>query len=772
MRFFTSLASIVLCLLTFFSSAHSSDILSKDSQQTSQLYIDEIDRLQTSSTISKFDLPSEDLPLFLISDQINNNDDGSFSFIGNAQFRRMDSVIKGNHIKFYRDNGNIYVDGDVYIRLGNSVLIGSNAFLNLDNVNGYVKDVKFWPGYKEVYGEAERADIISQSTIKLVNVIYSGSEIYDESWHTKSSSVILDFDRNIGKLINSRLYLCNIPILYIPYMSFPIKDEPKSGFLMPAYSLSYGNGYDVVLPYYVNISSYCDATIYSRFLSQRGLILSSDFRYVNDSCYGIINGSYMHKDKITNCDRWHYKFRNCFYIRDNLLLDFDISRASDNYYFRDLFYRYTDVDEKKYLPKIGKLSWTGKYFDGHITLSAYQVLADDIETSFYYHRLPEIHIRYRDCFWSKLGLDLDFNMVKFVRSRYHRNLLYDGGDRLSFYPSINYKMVSDYFYMTPKLGIHLSEYHIKNNNSTYYKSRFTPICSLDGSVSRSDSVDIFKKSFKQTLESKFFYLYIPYSNQEDLPCYDTNLVDFNYQSLFDENAYSGGWDRIADANHITLLLRAKYNDVNSEFERVSISAANRIYLDNRKVCMPGETLCNNNSSILLLSVKASTESDKVFEMSFDYDFYKKNLCKYSTSIKWNPQGLTSIYIAYKYQNDIQDLLNTISISFQWPLSEKLYGVGRLDFLHSCNIEGNKKISIPKFLMGFEYKRDKSWTNRLVFHRYSSFNGNINNALLFQLELRGLGSIGTDMANLLENNIQSYRQLDDVNFSNSIFDTYE
>ncbi|AGF48828.1 LPS-assembly protein LptD [Candidatus Kinetoplastidibacterium galati] len=771
MRFFISLASSIVCLLTFFD-ATSSTILSKTPQQTDRLFADDLGQLQISSTISKFDLPFDDLPLFLIADHINDDTDGSFSLVGNAQLRRMDSVIKGNHIKFYRDNGNIYVDGNVYIRLGNSTLIGSDAFLNIYPVNGYIKNVRFWKCYNDVYAEADRVDIINQSKIKLLNVVYSGVENYKESWYTKSSSMILDFDKNIANLINGRLYLCNIPILYMPYISFPIRPEPKSGFLMPTYSLVSGNGYDIILPYYINISSYCDATIYQRISSQRGFILSNEFRYVNDNYYGVVNGSYVYKDKITGLDRWYYKFRNCFYIKDNLSLDFDISRVSDNYFFRDLSFRYSDNDERKYLSQISKISWHGDNFDTYVKLSSYQVLVDGIETNFYYKRLPEIFVRYNDLY-GKLGIDLDFNMVRLIRSRYERDSLNDNCNRLQFYPSINYNLASDPYYITSKFGVHLSEYYLKNDINSYYKSRVVPIFSLSCGSYIVNNVSIFKKSFNQIIEPKFFYLYIPYSNQEDLPCYDTTRIDFSFQSLFDENIYDGGWDRISDANHITLLLKAKYSDVNLEHEKISISAANRIYLDRRKVFMPGEVLCNNSISNLLLSFTTSPLIDTVVEACFDYDLCKNNLCKYLASIKWNPQESTNINLLYKYQNETQDILRTIILSFQWPLTEKFYGLGRLDFLHSFNMKGDKKISVPKFLIGFEYKKDKSWINRLVFHRYSLFNGNINNALLFQLELRGLGTIGTDMTDLLESSVYDYKPLiNNDNSLNSIFDNYE
>ncbi|MFP3700858.1 putative LPS assembly protein LptD, partial [Burkholderia sp. SIMBA_013] len=88
-----------------------------------------------------------------------------------------------------------------------------------------------------------------------------------------ANTVDIDFDENEGVARNGVLYFKDVPILASPYMTFPVKKERKSGFLMPTYGTTSKGGFDFSLPYYLNIAPNYDATIQPRYFSKRGLQL-------------------------------------------------------------------------------------------------------------------------------------------------------------------------------------------------------------------------------------------------------------------------------------------------------------------------------------------------------------------------------------------------------------------------------------------------------------------------------------------------------------------
>ncbi|HIE41801.1 MAG TPA: LPS-assembly protein LptD, partial [Nitrospinaceae bacterium] len=70
-----------------------------------------------------------------------------------------------------------------------------------------------------------------------------------------------------------------LPVLYTPYISFPLDDRRITGLLAPSFGNSEDNGYDTVIPYYWNIAPNYDLTVWARYMSKRGGMLSGDFRY-------------------------------------------------------------------------------------------------------------------------------------------------------------------------------------------------------------------------------------------------------------------------------------------------------------------------------------------------------------------------------------------------------------------------------------------------------------------------------------------------------------
>src|SRR5690554_3363480 len=105
----------------------------------------------------------------------------------------------------------------------------------------------------------------------------------------------------------------------------------------------------------------------------------------------------------------------------------------------------------------------------------------------------------------------------------------------------------------------------------------------------------------QTLEPRVYYLYVPYRDQSQLPTFDTGIATFNFSQAFSENLFSGGWDRIANANQVTLGLTTRWLDEDTGFERLSLSAAQRLYFDDQYVALTGER-----------GLRTDTKSDYLF----------------------------------------------------------------------------------------------------------------------------------------------------------------
>lgn len=200
--------------------------------------------------------------------------------------------------------------------------------------------------------------------------------------------------------------------------------------------------------------------------------------------------------------------------------------------------------------------------------------------------------------WGGFDAEWVSTAVRFQRPLLNGRRLGPDGDRLQTYPTVSYPIVRPGWFLVPKVGVHYTQYRtdwynrdwnrIGLSNYKRTESRTVPIMSLDAGMIFERDASLFGKAATQTLEPRLYYLRVPYRDQSALPVYDTTLADFSFDQAFQENIYTGGWDRIANANQLTAALTTRWLDANTGFERLSLSAAQRIYFQDQEVTLPAE----------------------------------------------------------------------------------------------------------------------------------------------------------------------------------------
>jgi LPS-assembly protein len=100
----------------------------------------------------------------------------------------------------------------------------------------------------------------------------------------------------------------------------------------------------------------------------------------------------------------------------------------------------------------------------------------------------------------------------------------------------------------------------------------------------------------------------------------------------------------------------------------------------------------------------------------------------------------------------------VSVSFQWPLTRKLYAIGRVDYSLLSNPTLQIEPRVTQAIAGIEYKGDCCWTARVVYQSYAIDPTQVNNAVFFQLELAGLGQLGQNAMGLLGSSIPNFENI--------------
>ena len=800
----------VLLALTNVSSALASG--PEAAAPVSRLTITEIPQGQTSRLVEATQLrvrsgvKDDEKTAFTISDRIDSDADGKIILKGNAEVRRIDSVVKGDRIDYQRDTGQVDVWGNALISRDGTIVRGPELHYNLDSETGEVSQPDFWLGAGGGSGKADRAQIFSRSTMRLTDMTYAACPCPDPAWYISAPRVDFDTEANEGVARNGVLYFKGVPILASPYFTFPLRKERKSGFLMPSYGGSSNSGFEFALPYYFNLAPNYDLTVTPRYMSKRGLQWGAEYRYLGRNYNGQFAGSYLPNDKLTDTKRWMYSWKHQHTFGSGFYAQADVNSVSDDNYFRDFSTIGINQASIDYLPRVFTLGYAGSpYWNATLQHYTYKTLQDTTAGAAFrsppYNKEPELTVTGSRYNWFGFDMVSSNQATRFVLPRYDRGSDYAGyvdgqrlgpdGSRYKSYSTISFPIVSSGWYIKPKAGLHLSQYNTEWYNlaqtwgqrySSYPRSqsRSVPIMSVDSGMTFERDSSFFGVDAIHTLEPRLVYLKVPYRDQSSIPVYDTGIATFNFGQAFDENYFSGGWDRIADANQLTAGLTSRWLDANSGFERLSLSVAQRRYFSERLVTLPGGKPRDDKKSDYLVGAYAAltdTLSTR-FDAQFNPESNERN--RMSAGLRWTPKRLATLSATYRYERDPQQIANpaitsqpnyidgskeNLVVSTQWPLAQKLYFMGRLDY----SIQEKRP---TQTIMGLEYKGNCCWAARMVLQRYSVSLGDKNTAVFLQLELNGLGSLGTDPMSLLTRNISGYQPVNPPIPDKTTFERYE
>lgn len=752
--------------------------------------------LRVSPLLERSTLPDKEMPAFLEGAQIEGDSQGNAKLRGKATIRRQDAVLKANIIDYNKRTG--VMDAQVNARLirDGNVITGTSIIYNSEDGTASVDQPNFWVDNGGA-GVGSWADVFNRDQMSLTDVTYSGCPCPQPSWYIETEKLDLDYAANEGVAKNGVLYFKDVPILASPYLTFPIKKERKSGFLLPTFGNTSTTGADYTQPYYFNIAPNYDATLQARAMSKRGVQLGGEFRYLGESYKGTMAGTYLSKDLQTGESRWLYSAQHSQSFGRGFYGAYNVNGVSDSKYFDDFASLGINQAVISALPRQVGGGWGNEFINTSVQVSTFQTLTGIPQ----YNKLPEYTVNAARFDFG--GFDIQsLNTVTEFQAPLDRRYAYGpggslrwrpDGQRLLSYNSIAYPIVRPGWYITPKVAMSLAQYQTNwyglEQTLGYGQAsngRALPIMSVDSGMTFERDTTFFGKGALQTLEPRAYYLRVPYRDQSQYPVYDTTLADFSFSSAFQENIFAG-FDRIANANQATFALTTRWLDANSGFERLQLGVAQQFYFEDQQVTLPFQVPRTNTKSQFLFGGSAALTDTLNLTSLVQYNPYASQISRAQVTTRWRPQRLATLALSYRYQVNPPALSlyqsqgqNQVSAAFQWPLTNKWYSIGRLDYslnnatapslIDPSTIKGVPKVT--QAVMGLEYKGDCCWTGRVVMQRYVVSVDQTNTAIFFQLELGGLGNLGQNPMGVIGRSIPDYQPINPPVPSISKFERYE
>jgi len=681
------------------------------------------------------------------AETFQNIGDLEFSARGRVELRRDDASLFADHLRFNREFGRLEADGGVRLSSGADRFYGPRLQYDTQNDTGVFEE----PTYllqreRTVRGGAEKLTFLGRARYLLSKATFTSCQPGQEDWVLHADELELDYDNMQGTARHPRLRFFDTPILAFPYLSFPLENRRKSGFLTPYYSQTSQRGFETGIPYYWNIAPEVDTTFTPVYMTKRGEQLKTESRYLQRSYAGELRYEYLPDDQAAGHSRKGVSWQHAQTFRPGFTGNVDYNRVSDDSYFVDLASQVKQVSLRT-LPQDAYLTYgaSGLGLGAGSTLQTrvqrWQTLQDPASPIVPpYDRLPQVTYTRGKTGVGPFDGALNAEFVKFR----HDTLV--EGTRTSVNPTLALPTLGPGWFLTPKAGVRYAAYGLdrteEGQDTTPHMT--VPWLSIDTGLVFDRDASLFGDSVQQTLEPRLFYVYAPYRNQDQIPLFDTALADFNYPQLFTENRFVGG-DRFGDANQVTLAATTRFLQADGQ-ELLRGTLGQRFYFRNERVALtPDATLRTSRESDILASLGGRPRQNLSFDATTEYNPYDHRVERYSIGMRYAPEVAKLFNASYRFQ---RDLLRQIDISGQWPVAAGWYAVGRYNYslFDKRLLEG---------LAGAEYNAG-CWVFRFVVQRLQAAAEVTSTTFIFQLEFTGVGQIGTAEAlQLLRRDIPGY-----------------
>ena len=669
------------------------------------------------------------------------NQEGVSQFSGEVEVIQGERAIAAELVRYDKEQKTFSAEGRAHIWDANVLWAGERATYDTRREISILENGKFWSTDGRGRGASRRIrNNKNNQRTKLLNASYTTCPESNEIWRLDASKITLNHKTDRGSATNALLSVLDIPVFYIPYISFPISDDRKSGFLTPTIGNSNESGFDSQVPYYINLASNRDATITPRLLSKRGTLFSSELRYLDRAYEGQITGSFMSSDDLRDGDsRSLLRFNHQQWaFKNKAYLNINYNVVSDDNYFSD-FGSDLSSTSQRYLQQFIDLRYLGKKQSLYIYVRNYQVTDPSIPARFEpYKNLPKVfHVFNILNHHSKSGIRYNFSTHSHF-SNYTRDDSVSG-NMTSFQPRFSVNLIKPYGNINTTFQIQHNQYFLDDATNQFdnQESFTVPKLSIDGKLFLERETEVFNRSFIQSLEPRLYYLLVPNVQQDHIPNFATGQYETNFQSIFRSNRF-GGLDRVGDANQLAFTLTNRYLDTFTGSEKFRVTIGQVLHFRDRKVStsLNSQKITDELSEFLFES-SLSFNDDITIRGALKYDPNEGHLSKSNFSMRYQPSLDSVINLNFRQRkalSNFQPDLEQIDISARLPLKENIALVGKWNY----SIEQSNSIET---FGGIEYE-SCCWGAKLVARRFlKDSDGVHDNSIFMQIHFRGLGGFG-------------------------------
>jgi LPS-assembly protein len=601
-------------------------------------------------------------------------------------------------------------------------------------------------------GGAELLSISQERGVSLENVSFTTCPQGNEDWKIQASEISIESGKPFGEAYNTRFYVGGLPIFYLPYFAFPITAERQTGFLFPKFGSSSSTGLEWEQPFYWNIATNVDGLISTRLMTNRGVQLKSEFRYLFDNHAGELQVEYLPNDnnRMTDKERYFYRFFHRGKLSNNWSISADISDLSDDNYIIDLgsdFYNQADT----HLYRQAGVNFSSQALDFSVFVRDFTTIGVSASN---YRALPEAKLNYTNSVNELFNVGVKSELAYFEND----SLVLPDALRLHIEPSVSIPYQRAWGELLAQASVLHTYYKqdLKDENFGLLEeevNRTLGQARLYGALIFEKLQRLFGTDYTLTVEPKAQYLFTSFEEQSNIGLYDSTSILTNFNNLFRGREFTG-LDRINDNNQVTLGTTSRLID-SSNNEILIASIGQILYVRDSELL--DERREGNRSSI---AAELDWQMNQNWFLRSDIQVGKQSnqVERSSLSTEYKLDHNKLVQINHRYIRKLSnERIDQVGVTASWPIADNWHWVGRYyrDLQRSRSIET---------FMGIEYE-SCCWALRLTLRRNlaTRFNNNgvrdlndFDSGIGLQFVFKGMGNSDRKV-DMLSQGLFGYRQ---------------
>jgi LPS-assembly protein len=709
---------------------------------------------------------------------------------GDVELSQGHRYISADTLNLDRSTNILDIKGNIELREPSLLVRADSAQINTETNLGQFDSAIFLQYDNGFRGQADSIKRPTATSLNLQQGSITQCTPDDEVWRLNASTIYLDTEEGWGSAKHARLNINDVPVLYVPYMTFPIDDRRKTGLLFPTLGSSNKNGFEFSAPIYLNLAPNYDATITPRFIEKRGTMYEAQVRQVSSFGNWVFSGAQLKDDQFTETpvigreddvppreDRWIGRVEQSGTLL-GLNTNINYNKVSDEDFFSDLSTDSLELQRSDHLNQSASLGYRNDNWQTQLLVQDYQTIDELLAKQ--YQFMPRLSIE-------RNNTGVNFKPELLLEAEYtdfdHDQSIDEGGrfitgERTFSEAGISFPMRWAPGFIIPTAKVRNISYNLESVKPSDDDSPSTtvPLATLDMGLIFERAASFGGTGYLQTLEPRLYYLFSEHKEQNENPNFDSKELKFGYSQLFRDTRFTGH-DRLDDANQASIGVTSRFIDDVEGIEKLTLSLGQIFYFEDRRVQLgslqPNDELSNSQiaseiqyqpterlwlSNTLLWDSRQDTLQEGGFGMH--YETTSNSL--YNLGYRFNRQGASNL------GNGLRDL-SQADASLVLPLSDRWRAFARYRY----DIEEHRALDD---MVGLQYE-DCCWMVRVLYQRgikdeyVRQFQDEASNelssniaverdyAFILEFQLKGLGSLGNKAESLLRENILGYEDLD-------------